>query len=117
MKVKPNKYDRKFSDWVRERDGWTCQRCGGEYMPPTRALHCSHYWKRGKHATRFEPDNSISLCMGCHLLMEGDKQGEYKDLMIKKLGYKRFKKLEKLSKTVVKKRNAEAEAWAWLIEA
>lgn len=116
MKVKPNKYDRLFSNHIRSRDNWTCQRCGGQYEPPTRALHCSHYWRRGKHATRFSEDNCISLCMGCHLLLEGDKQGEYKDIMITRLGQDKFNTLEALSKTTVKARIAEQEFMDWYKE-
>lgn len=117
-KVKINKTDKMFSDWVRNRDDWTCQRCGA-YKDPSDSrqrmgLHCSHYWKRGKHATRFDTDNCISLCMGCHLRLEGDKQGEYKDLMIKRLGQAKFDRLETLSKTTLKKRIAEEEALLWL---
>lgn len=116
MKVKPNKYDKMFSDWIRERDGWTCQRCGAEYSPPTRALHCCHYKRRGIHATRFHQDNCVALCMGCHLLMDSAKEDMFKPFLIERLGQEKFDRLEELSKTIVKKRIAEEEVNNWLGE-
>ena len=114
-KVKPNKVDTLFSKWIRSRDGWKCQRCGGEYEPPTRALHCSHYYRRGIHATRYDPENALALCYGCHILLEGDKQGAYKDLMICWLGELGFAELVIRASKTVKKRVAEEEALEWLM--
>jgi len=67
MKITPA--DKYFSYCVRERAEWRCERCGTYHQPPTRALHCSHFEGRGNWAVRFEPDNGIALCMGCHLLV------------------------------------------------
>lgn len=64
MKLTPA--DIAFSQYIRTRDKWTCQRCGTKYKPPTRALHCSHFMGRGKEATRFEPLNADAMCYGCH---------------------------------------------------
>lgn len=66
MKVKIDKADRVFSQYIRTRDNWTCQRCGKRYEPPTSALHCSHFMGRGKEATRFDEDNADAMCYGCH---------------------------------------------------
>lgn len=82
--------DKLFSIYIRNRDKWTCQRCHTRYEPPTTALHCSHYFSRVKECTRFEPDNCIALCFGCHNLWgHGDQRDEYTAFMKKKLG-KRF---------------------------
>jgi hypothetical protein len=66
VKAKRSKADAMFSDWIRERDRWTCQRCGKTYPPPTFALHCAHMFGRGKQNTRFDPANARALCYGCH---------------------------------------------------
>jgi hypothetical protein len=58
--------DKWFSLCIRERSGWTCERCGVQYQPPTQALHCSHFHSRGSWSTRFDPANCLSLCYGCH---------------------------------------------------
>ena len=64
--IKIDKADKLFSEYIRTRDNWTCQRCLKRYEPPTGALHCSHFMGRGKEATRFEPKNADALCYGCH---------------------------------------------------
>jgi len=83
-----------FSRYIRNRDRWTCRRCGTRYELPTNGLHCSHYWGRAREATRFEPDNADALCFGCHRIWgHGDGRDEYKAFKIKQLGEKRFKTL------------------------
>ena len=89
------KLDKIFSLHIRERDNWTCQRCNRKFAPPTKGLGCSHFWSRRHLSTRWDTDNSIALCMPCHLYhWESEKQGDYRDFMIKKLGEKKFKMLE-----------------------
>jgi hypothetical protein len=65
-KVKIDKADKIFSQFIRTRDNWTCQRCKKQYEPPTSALHCSHFMGRGKESTRFDEENADALCYGCH---------------------------------------------------
>ena len=65
-KMKRDPADAAFSNYIRTRDNWTCQRCGKQYKPPTSALHCSHFQGRGKENTRFDPENCDALCYGCH---------------------------------------------------
>ena len=65
-KIKIDSADKAFSQYIRTRDSWKCQRCRTQYKPPTQALHCSHFQGRGKEGTRFEPLNADALCYGCH---------------------------------------------------
>ena len=94
-KIKPkvwssNKADIEFSKWIRARDG-KCLRCGS-----VQNLTCSHFWARNKSALRYEPDNCITLCAWkCHIYgWEKEKQGEYRDFMLKRLGPVRYHELE-----------------------
>jgi len=64
--IKITPADHWFSKCVRERSNWTCEKCGTKYIPPTQALHCSHFEGRSNWATRFEPINATALCYGCH---------------------------------------------------
>ena len=68
--MKRDANDAKFSDMIRERDQWTCQRCGKIYVPPTRALHSAHMFSRGKPRTRMDPLNACALCYGCHRYLD-----------------------------------------------
>ena len=67
MAIKRTKWDVVFSNYIRYRDNWTCQRCDKKYEPLSPALHCSHFYGRRSWATRIEPANAMALCMGCHL--------------------------------------------------
>jgi hypothetical protein len=101
-KIKLKPADVLFSLKIRERDGWKCVRCGGQYEPPTNALQCSHFWGRANKKTRFDPRNCDALCYGCHSLWEGNKQGEYRDFKLKQLGKKEYDDLEKCARMSVK---------------
>lgn len=83
--------DKLFSLYIRTRDDWTCQRpsCGKYYPPPTQALHNSHFHTRAKETVRFDVDNCIALCYGCHRYLDGHKV-EYAEFKIKQLGRTRF---------------------------
>lgn len=63
-----------FSRCVRERADWTCEYpgCGKRYAPPTQALHCAHYYSRGRWATRLEPLGAMSMCYGHHRYIDGN---------------------------------------------
>lgn len=95
--------DQAFSLYVRTRDEWTCQRCG-RYFPPDddggrrgrMALHCSHFFRRGIHATRFEPDNCVAFCYPCHQFYEY-RRADYTDFMRSYLGEARYGRLVEIS--------------------
>ena len=56
-----SKADRLFSLYVRQRDG-KCRRC----HKSDRTLQCHHLISRTYRKVRFEPDNGVALCFGCH---------------------------------------------------
>lgn len=62
-----------FSKCVRMRTDWHCERCGS-YSPEDRrmGLHCAHTFRRGNWSVRFDPDNCLALCNGCHRLYDQD---------------------------------------------
>lgn len=100
FKVKINFNDRKFSEYIRTRDGWKCQykfRCNGvlDYSDNRGALHCSHFQKRGKWTTRYDPDNCDAVCVPCHFFVENDSQGQktLEEWKEKQLGEQRYKAL------------------------
>jgi 5-methylcytosine-specific restriction endonuclease McrA len=95
--IKIDKSDTLFSQYIRLRDKKCC-RCGSPVRLNDEGLpvshQCSHYWSRGKEGTRFEPDNSDTLCYGCHERWgHGDERDDYKQFKIEQLGEKRFKSL------------------------
>ncbi len=119
--VRISKVDKLFSDWIRERDGWKCQRCGKWYDKTDSyqrmGIHCSHFWGRSNKATRFDPQNAEALCYGCHRLWEGNKMGAYKELKIKQLGQEGYEALERKARSTYSETKAKAEALEWLLPA
>jgi len=94
MKIKLRKTDRLWTQYIRLRDNYTCQRCKRVYSPDNCQNLCvSHYYGRGHENTRFDDDNCIALChLPCHQLKwgHGEDRDEYKEFMIKKLGQTGF---------------------------
>lgn len=109
--VKIDAADRAFSQWIRTRDKWTCQRCDKYYAPPTMALHCSHFMGRGKEATRFEPQNADALCYGCHRYFTAHPAEHY-GWQVKRKGQDVVDRLV-LQSNMYHKKDRKAEAMYW----
>ncbi len=109
MKITERKTDKLFRKYIRKRDNYTCQRCRKEYDPQhCRGLQVSHYWSRSRENTRFDPENCILLCYGCHQFQwgHGDGRQEYTDFMKQKLGEDRFNWLDVRAHTTKKRDDA-----------
>jgi len=110
-KIKLDQADKYFSLWIRNRDNWTCQRCGKQYKPPTSALHCSHFVGRGKENTRFDPDNASAHCYGCHQYFTSHPAEHYA-WKLGKIGEKEMSKLM-LKSNMYCKKDRESEKLYW----
>ncbi len=66
--LKRDAADARFSKLIRERDKYTCQRCGA--TPHPQGLHSAHMFSRGKLNTRFDEENACALCYGCHRFLD-----------------------------------------------
>jgi 5-methylcytosine-specific restriction endonuclease McrA len=86
-RIKRTRTDILFSEYVRHRDDWTCQRCGKKFTQgvDSRGLHCAHVWfGRANKTTRWEPINCVSLCIGCHNQVD-QSPAEAWELLISKI--------------------------------
>ena len=108
MAIKRTKWDVVFSNLVRYRDNWTCQRCGKKYQPLSSGLHCSHFYGRRSWATRIEPANAMALCYGCHVHVGSDPIDHVK-LWKRKFGEKECNRVLELRNTIIKKRDVATE--------
>lgn len=104
--------DTAFSKYIRTRDDWTCRRCKAYHEPPTMALHCSHYFGRTRESVRFDPDNCIALCYGCHHFWEKEDREAYREYMIEWLGEDRHEALVIRSR-MKGNRDDKMEAMIW----
>lgn len=69
--MKRDALDAVFSDLVRERAAWTCEKCG-RYAPEgmRQGMHCSHNYGRRLRSVRWWPLNGTCLCYPCHTWYE-----------------------------------------------
>jgi len=103
MAIKLRKADKVFSLWIKRRDGFTCQRCGAKHEEGSRGLHCAHFITRRNEATRFDPDNTDSICYGCHSFFHQHPE-EHRKWKADRLGPELFFELTTIRKrTIVKK--------------
>lgn len=109
MKIKRDHADEYFSQYIRLRDR-KCMRCYSPVQFNPKGLPISHtnshYFGRAREGTRFETDNCICLCLGCHQHWgSADKEG-YRNFMINWLGQSRFDTLTIQAATYCKKDRA-----------
>ena len=64
-------------------------------------LHCSHFHGRRKVSVRFDEDNAIALCFGCHRHME-ENPPEHVTFFQQKLGMIKYDLLTIKANTQVK---------------
>lgn len=101
--MKISKYDKTFSDYIKLRDGYKCQRCHKQYEKGNaRGLDCSHYMGRTNQATRYDEENAEALCMGCHSYFEDRKQTAYRDWKIEQMGLEAVIAVEQRSRAIKK---------------
>jgi len=86
-KIRP--VDTLFSKYIRERANWKCEVCGRDYSQEHQKLDCCHYKGRGRESTRFDPQNCIAACKGCHWKFHEDKR-LHDEFMLKRLGQRDF---------------------------
>lgn len=99
MQVRIDPLDKLFSEYVRKRCGGCCERCGKHYG--WKGLQTSHYHGRAKRSTRYDEDNAMGLCFGCHQYF-GSNPLEHTEFMIKRLGQEKFDELSHRARQIVK---------------
>jgi hypothetical protein len=110
--MKLDKADKYFALYIKELGKWRCARCGKQYEKNNQGFHCSHFYGRRNENTRFEPDNCVSLCWGCHKYFDETNREAYRDFKLKQLGEKRFNNLKLQANTYCKKdRKLQAIIW------
>jgi 5-methylcytosine-specific restriction endonuclease McrA len=92
--IKRTAEDIRVSKEVRERDGWTCQRCGREYERGDGRLQAAHCFTRAikRMGLRVDKDNLLSLCFGCHQFVDSH-DGEKETLWRLRIGNERYDRI------------------------
>lgn len=118
--IKIDLADKYFSLYIRYRDNWTCQRCGGKYEPGSTSIHASHFWGRARESTRFDPVNVCAHCHGCHSFLTANPE-LHRQWKLEQVGQKEYdllmvraqitqKKDRKLMKIIYEKLYLEEKA-------
>ena len=101
MKLSP--LDKLFSEYIRKRAMnrvHGCERCLGN-KASYKQLHCAHMFSRRKHSVRFDSDNAVGLCSGCHRFLDDNALDKVRFFMLL-LGQKGFDLLECRSSQIYK---------------
>lgn len=102
MKVKIDPLDKLFSQYIRMRAIQLCggcERCltpkydiekeDGNIFPAWKQLDCAHLLGRWKKSIRWDVDNAIGACGGCHLVIDRD-HSEKEAFIVSHLGQERY---------------------------
>ena len=106
MKIKRTKLDDLASRYTRWRDGWQCQRCGSVFTTGDKGLHVHHYYSRRKLSVRWDNDNLVSVCYGCHSWLHGHPI-EHVQFIEKRLGKEKMEALRVRANMIGKKPDFE----------
>lgn len=111
--IKRTPADAAFSDCVRERAGWSCEKCGREYPEGSSrfGLHCSHHFGRRHKSVRWEPMNAASLCFTCHNEV-AENPLEHVTWFRRLLGERNYELLCELKERLVRKKDLDMKAMA-----
>ncbi len=98
MKISP--LDKLFSEFIRKRamkrvNG--CERCLA-YKESYKQLQCSHFHGRRKRSVRFDEDNAVGLCAGCHMYLTANPS-EHGAWFLCQLGQEKYDMLSKRAQT------------------
>lgn len=112
--IRRDKYDATFSDLIRERANWTCERCrkvdvDGQARGKSLKMDNSHFIPRRHQNTRFSAENCDCLCKGCHKYFTEDNTGLYATWKRNKLGDERYEALIEEGKKIRKRTKADKE--------
>src|SRR3990167_9245272 len=96
MKIKINKLDKLFSEYIRKRAKDHCE-IGGEYREFNQLQAC-HCFGRRKQSVRYDERNALAACMGHHRQMDENHEMK-RQIFIKRLGENGYKALMVVAET------------------
>ena len=97
------KLDKLWSELVKLRAGYRCQRCGG-----THSLQSHHICGRRKYSVRWILLNGICLCSACHILVQ-ENYLEASELVAKILTLPDYHFLKEQARKIARYSNADLE--------
>mgnify|MGYP001582409921 FL=1 len=91
--IKRRRTDILFSQYLRKKRGYVCEKCGRKHEENSKGFGVSHFWGRAKESVRFDEENCDVLCnIPCHQYFE-THHTEYEIWKKERLGEKQYKLL------------------------
>lgn len=87
--IRRSKADKYFSDYVREKADFCCERCKSDHHTARGSLHLSHFWGRKNKSVRFDEENVAALCFYCHRRFT-ENPAEHAAFFLKRLGPEKY---------------------------
>ncbi len=97
------KLDIAWAKKIKEMAG-ACAICGKESF-----LNAHHIFSRRYMSTRWDLDNGITLCRGCHLYFAHQKYEEFRDIVVNHMGIEGFESLKQKAVQIKKWDKEELE--------
>lgn len=100
MRVKIDPLDKLFSEFIRKRAMSRvhgCERCLS-WKADYKQLQCAHLTGRWKKSTRWDEDNAIGACGGCHMVLDRDHTAK-EDFILSHLGQEGYDLLKARART------------------
>ncbi len=95
--MKIDKLDAIFSRCIKLLAGGICEFCG-KLPKSVYGYHTHHFIGRRYLNTRYELDNGIAVCLGCHNFLEDFPKASW-ELLEKRVGSERAEQLEIIART------------------
>ena len=92
--------DAAWSTLIRERAGYSCEKCGKWYGPKHSGLHAAHIFGRGNKSVRWDPENGVALCMRDHLYWAHSNPIEFAEWIKERLGPEKYESLRIRARTL-----------------
>ena len=98
-KIRVRKADIEWAKAVKERDHYTCQRCGARHQG--QGMHAGHIVSRRYRNTRHDLENGVTCCFGCHMFLHQHPE-EALEFFKKHIGAEKYEALRLRAQEVEK---------------
>ena len=91
------KCDKIIAKIIKKRDNYTCQRC----FSKSKQLNTCHFYSRFMKGLRYEFDNLVCLCVGCHFYFHHNPI-EFVEFWEKRIGKEAMERLRVKKNTIAR---------------
>ena len=101
MAIRRDKLDIVFSNLIRERANWYCEKCCSNFRHGGGMLDCAHIMSRRHVILRWHPANALSLCRRDHMYFT-EHPFEFVEWATEHVGAERIAELQRVANMTAK---------------